>query len=42
MHQVPRILKLLSTVQADLVRPLLDREHTTALAVTASEGELEN
>jgi hypothetical protein len=32
----------MSTLQADLVGPFLDREHTTPLAVTAPEGKLEN
>jgi len=41
-HQRPRILELLSTLQADLVRPFLDGEHTTLSAVMAPEGKLEN
>jgi hypothetical protein len=32
----------MSTLQADLVRPFLDREYTTPLAVMATEGKLEN
>ena len=39
VHQRPGILKFLPTLQADLVRPFLDREHTTALAVMAAEGK---
>jgi hypothetical protein len=42
LHQRPGILKFPSTLQADLVGPFLDREHTTPLAVTAPEGKLEN
>src|ERR1700730_16030180 len=42
VHQSPGILKFLSTVQADLVRPFLDREHGSPFAVMASEGKLEH
>jgi hypothetical protein len=42
MHQSPGILELLSTLQADLVRPFLDRENTTALVMMASESKLNN
>jgi hypothetical protein len=41
VHQSPGILKFLSTVQADLVRPFLDREHGSPFAVMASEGKLD-
>ena len=42
VHQRPGIFEFLPALQADLVRPLLDREHTAPLAVMASEGKLEN
>jgi ABC-type uncharacterized transport system fused permease/ATPase subunit len=42
MHQGPRVLKLLSTLEADLVGPFLDCENTAALAMMASESELDN
>lgn len=42
MHQRPRIFELLSTLQADLVRPFFDRENATALVMMASESKLNN
>lgn len=39
VHQWPGVFKLLATLQADLVGPFLDREHTTMLAVMAPEGK---
>jgi hypothetical protein len=41
-HPRPRIFKLLSAFQADLVGPLLDRKHAALVAMTASEQELKN
>ena len=42
VHEHPRILKFLPTIEADLVRPLLDGEHTTELTVMAAKSEMEN
>jgi hypothetical protein len=42
VHQSPRILKFLSTLTANLVRPFLDREHTAHLAVMTPQDKLEN
>jgi hypothetical protein len=42
VHQRPEILKFPSTLQVNLVRPFLDREHTTPLAVMAPEGKPES
>ena len=42
VHLGPRILKLLPTLKADLVRPFLDGEYTAQLAVLTPEGKLEN
>src|ERR1700674_690496 len=42
VHQSPGILKFLSTVQADLVRPFLDREDRSPLAGMASDVQLEH
>jgi len=41
-HPNPGVFKLLPTLQAHLVRPVLDRKHTTLVAVTTSEYEMEN
>jgi hypothetical protein len=41
-HSRPGIFEFLSTLQADLIGPLVDCEHTTFLAVTTSEYKLEN
>jgi hypothetical protein len=41
VHQRPRILDFLSTLQADPICPFLDREHPTQL-VMAPEGKLES
>jgi len=42
VHQCPGIVKFHSAVQADLIGPVLDGEHSTAVAVTTAEGKLEN
>ena len=42
VHLRPRILKLPSTVKADLVCSVLDREHAAQPAVLTPEGKLEN
>jgi hypothetical protein len=41
VHQSPRKLEFLSALIADLVGPILDREHTTHLAVMTPQGKLE-
>jgi hypothetical protein len=42
VHLRPRILKFLSTVKADLIRPLLDGEHAAELTVLAAKNQSEN
>jgi hypothetical protein len=42
VHEHPRILKFLPTIEADLVRPLLDGKRTTKMIVMAAKSELEN
>ncbi|SPE44675.1 hypothetical protein SBA7_460029 [Candidatus Sulfotelmatobacter sp. SbA7] len=42
VHPRPGILEFLATLQADLIRSLLDGEHSTPLAGTAPKGKLEN
>ena len=42
VHQLPRIFKLSSALNADLVRPLVDGEHAAQLAVTTYKGKPEN
>lgn len=41
-HKGPRILKFLSALQADLVRPLLDGEDAAQLPVMVLKDETEN
>ena len=41
MHPFPGILKLLSTITADLVRPSLNGEHAADVPVMASEQQRE-
>ena len=42
VHPCPRMPEFLSTLQTDVVGPLLDREHTAQSAVMTTEGNLEN
>jgi len=42
VHQGPGILEFLPALQADLVRPLPDCEHTAPPAMMASESKPEN
>jgi hypothetical protein len=42
MHQYPGILEFLHTLQADLLRPFLDRQYPATLAVMAADNKLEH
>ena len=42
VHQLPRILKFLPTLDADLVGSLLDSEHAAQMTVMTTKDKVEN